>query len=121
MSDNPFTKFIIHGPIEELPYVVDLLNEAIPMFRRNGGRLGWGWHLNGKGKPSYFVREIKGGLSATRGWQGHFEIIPASVDERPEGQDPQALGAQHASAVGAAETPTPSPIDPLNVEEGGRS
>jgi len=43
----------------------------------------------------------------------------ASVDERPEGQDPQGLGAQHASAVGEAETPNPSRPIPDTLNAGG--
>ena len=66
MTDNPFTKFIIHGPIEELPYVVDLLNEAVPMFQRSSRGIGWGWNLSSHRGPTYFVRQIKGGLSAMR-------------------------------------------------------
>lgn len=54
-------------------------------------------------------------------WEAFQQGISASVDERPEGQDPKGLGAQHASAVPERQTPTPSPIDPLNVEEGFRS
>ena len=44
----------------------------------------------------------------------------ASVDERPEGQDPQGLGAQHASAAPEGRTPNLSrPIpDTLNDGEG---
>ena len=43
-----------------------------------------------------------------------LDATPASVDERPEGQDPKGLEAKPASAVRAAQTPkgtlaTPTP------------
>lgn len=42
----------------------------------------------------------------------------ASCGTRPKGGDAHAAPALPSDAVGEAETPTPSPIDPLNVEEG---
>jgi hypothetical protein len=44
-----------------------------------------------------------------------LDAIPASVDRSPEGQDAQRLGAEHESAVGEAETPTP--ITPSSTKE----
>jgi len=52
-------------------------------------------------------------------WEAFQRGLSASVDERPEGQDPEGLGAQHASAVGEAETPNLSRPIPDTLNAGG--
>lgn len=56
-------KLIINAEQDELPYVLELLKEAIPQFERHPSRPGWGWMFSRSGKREFFIRQIKGGLS----------------------------------------------------------
>jgi len=45
-------------------YALRLILENAEMFNRPSSKNGWGWHFGTK--PAFFLRQIKGGISATQ-------------------------------------------------------
>jgi hypothetical protein len=59
-------KIIVNAQPDEMEEVVRLIMKNRDSFARQPERLGWGWHFhsNALGR-SFFIRQIKGGLSAS--------------------------------------------------------
>ncbi len=49
----------------EAEAVLKLIISAQPIFARHPERLGWGWHFSVPNGRAFFIRSIKGGLSAS--------------------------------------------------------
>jgi len=45
-------------------YAMSLIINNAKMFNRPNSKNGWGWHFGSK--PAFFLRQIKGGISATQ-------------------------------------------------------
>lgn len=50
---------------EEMEAVLRLIMESMPRFARHPERPGWGWHFCVPNGRTFFIRSIKGGLSAS--------------------------------------------------------
>lgn len=57
-------KIIINAEPDDMPAVVQLIMDKKPMFDRSDDRLGWGWMFAVPGGKRFFLRRIKGGISA---------------------------------------------------------
>jgi hypothetical protein len=58
-------KIIINAEPDEMADVLVLVMKSRETFARHPERIGWGWAFSTKGGRSFFVRQIKGGLSAS--------------------------------------------------------
>ncbi|MGK2908791.1 MAG: hypothetical protein ACSLE1_03180 [Sphingobium sp.] len=57
-------KIIITCDDGQEEYALRLINSNVEMFNRHGNKIGWGWHFHERDKPTFFLRQIKGGISA---------------------------------------------------------
>ena len=57
-------KIIITADPEDIPAVAALILEKRHLFERHPSRPGWGWSFNIPNGKSFFLAEIKGGISA---------------------------------------------------------
>jgi len=98
-----------------------LKDEAYRRFERECAAYQQKWGVNHRGSSDPMVDSLAG-------CQYHWVYLPliraalaanASVDERPEGQDPQGLGAKPASAAPEGRTPNPSRPIPDTLNAGG--
>jgi hypothetical protein len=58
-------RIIINAEPDEMHDVLDLILEHRADFERPPSRPGWGWHFQTKSGRRFFLREIKGGVSAS--------------------------------------------------------
>ncbi len=63
-------KIIVNAEPEDMEAVVRMVMKARADFDRHPERIGWGWHFSYPGGATYFVRQIKGGLSASPAEKG---------------------------------------------------
>lgn len=58
-------RYIINAEIDDAPAVLAMMQEQAHNFDRRSERLGWGWTWSIPNGKRFFVRQIKGGLSAS--------------------------------------------------------
>lgn len=58
-------KIIINAEPEEMDDVLSLIMSSRDAFARHPERLGWGWNFRVPGGREFFLRHIKGGISAS--------------------------------------------------------
>ena len=59
-------RIILDCDEEHIAYAAELAVKALPDIRRSARGPGWGWSYGRSGKPSFFIRMTKSGLSATQ-------------------------------------------------------
>ncbi len=65
MSGKERLNVIFRGDPADLEDAIALVRRELPAFDRGPERLGWGWHHRVPSGRTYFLRQIKGGVSAT--------------------------------------------------------
>ncbi|SCW57231.1 hypothetical protein SAMN02927924_01451 [Sphingobium faniae] len=58
-------KIIMHCDLEEAQDLLKVMLDSREQFARHPERIGWGWHFSVPNRRSFFIRQIKGGLSAS--------------------------------------------------------
>ena len=58
-------RIIINAEPEEMADVMEMVMKARETFARHPERIGWGWAFSTKAGRGFFVRQIKGGFSAS--------------------------------------------------------
>ncbi len=61
-DDN--VKIIFTGPRADAIEAVEFILRDREQFERDANKIGWGWHYRFKSGRDYFLRRIKGGVSA---------------------------------------------------------
>lgn len=58
-------RIIINAEPDEMADVMETVLKSRETFARHPERIGWGWAFATKSGRSFFIRQIKGGLSAS--------------------------------------------------------